>query len=140
MILPQRTHIPPKKRLLNTKRRLAVTVIVLIITAHFIGATTGEESTKNRVSRVSDPLNISSFLPPEGWIKWDFYGKPLYSPVNDKDTRIAYLVQENESGKGAEGEEVSDTEGGKGLSEDVNRTKGDKDADPNAEITAFRNI
>ena len=138
MILPQRTHIQPKERLLDTKRRLAVTAIVLLITAHFIGATTGEESINNRASRVSDPMNVSSFLPPEGWVEWDFYGKSLYSPVNDKDTRIAYLVEKNESGEGGGCKTGSEPEGEKGLSEGENPGKGDGDADPNAYITALR--
>lgn len=138
MILPQRTHIKPRERLLDTKRRLAVTAIVLIITTHFIGVTTGEESTKNRVSRVSDRLNVSSFLPPEGWVKWDFYGKPLYSPANDKDTRIAYAVEENEVEKGTECVNGSGPEEGKAPSEDGNCAKKDGDDDPNAEILAFR--
>jgi hypothetical protein len=138
MILPQKTHLKPRERLLDTKRRLVVTAIVLIITARFIGVTTGEESTNNRVSRVSDRLNVSSFLPPDGWIEWDFYGKPLYSPANDRDTRIAYSVEENEIEKGEKCVKGSGPEGEKAAPEDGDCTKGDGDEDPNADITSFR--
>ncbi|MBN1571697.1 MAG: hypothetical protein JW984_00700 [Deltaproteobacteria bacterium] len=140
MILPQRTHIPPKERLLNTKRRLAVTAIVLIITAHFIGATTGEESRTEKDSRFSDPLNISSFLPPEGWVKWDFYGKVLFSPFGDKDTRIAYLVEEkdNTEGKGGNSDKGPESEGGGGQFKGRDVKKGDEDADPDNKIITLR--
>lgn len=103
--------------LINVKRSIAVfataSLVVATLTTFAILniADADEKFNTESGSRVSDPLNISSFLPPENWIKWDFYGKVSFSPRDDRETRITYLVVKSEEGeKESEGESEEKTD------------------------------
>jgi hypothetical protein len=91
--------------LINIKRSVVVfatasLLVATLTTFAILGiADAGDKFSRECNSRVSDPLNVSSFLPPEGWVKWNFYGKASFSPKDDKETRIIYLVVEDKEGK-----------------------------------------
>ena len=48
------------------------------------------------MEEISDPLGLSSFLPPAGWIEWDFFGYPAFSPSEERVDYITYRLIEEE--------------------------------------------
>jgi hypothetical protein len=52
-------------------------------------------------SRVTDRGGAASFVPPEGWVRWDFWGAAAFSPTADHNPRITFTVRPE--GEPAEG-------------------------------------
>lgn len=46
---------------------------------------------------VTDPLGVASFMPPRGWIRWDFWGATAFSPTSDHNPKVTFRVN-TESG------------------------------------------
>jgi hypothetical protein len=95
--------------IINIKRSLVVFATTSLVVATLTTfallniADAGDKFSRECDSRVSDPFNVSSFLPPEEWVMWNFYGKVSFSPRDDKETRIIYLVAKDGEGKIDEG-------------------------------------
>jgi hypothetical protein len=53
---------------------------------------------------VTDPLGVASFMPPEGWERWNFWGTTAFSPTLEHGSRITFAVtpDDNAQGNGAE--------------------------------------
>ena len=64
-----------------------VCAVLLILTALPVGA---EDASLGKP--VTDPLGVASFMPPKGWIKWDFWGVTAFSPTTDHNPRITFAV------------------------------------------------
>jgi hypothetical protein len=41
---------------------------------------------------VTDPRGIASFIPPPGWLRWDFWGTTAFSPTSARTPRITFTV------------------------------------------------
>ncbi len=41
---------------------------------------------------VTDPLGVASFVPPPGWLKWNFWGMTAFSPTSLHTPRITFAV------------------------------------------------
>jgi hypothetical protein len=42
---------------------------------------------------LSDPGGVASFMPPRGWIRWDFWGTAAFSPTIEHNPRITFTVR-----------------------------------------------
>jgi hypothetical protein len=43
-------------------------------------------------SIVTDPLGVASFVPPQGWARWNFWGLTAFSPTSLHTPRITFAV------------------------------------------------
>jgi len=41
---------------------------------------------------VTDPLGVASFIPPEDWVRWNFWGAIAFSPTAEYNSRITFIV------------------------------------------------
>ena len=41
---------------------------------------------------VTDPLGVASFIPPQGWIRWDYWGIAAFSPTTLRTPRMTFTV------------------------------------------------
>ena len=44
--------------------------------------------------RVYDALAVASFLPPQGWVRWNFWGITTFSPTTDHEPRLTFAVND----------------------------------------------
>jgi hypothetical protein len=42
--------------------------------------------------RVKDPLGVASFVPPDRWIHWSFWGTAAFSPTTERNVKITFSV------------------------------------------------
>ncbi len=43
-------------------------------------------------SLVTDSLGVASFMPPNGWIRWGFWGTTAFSPTTEHNPKITFSV------------------------------------------------
>jgi hypothetical protein len=127
VILLQKKRLSVYCSLLNSKRFAAtIAAIAFIAASLFATATVVGQSLANKNLRVSDPLNISTFLHPKKWVKLDYYGRIAFSPQFDKETRIIYLVVESNVNENKE------------VIKEKGDSKRDKEVAPLTEIHIYR--
>jgi hypothetical protein len=88
-----------------------LTIMVFASLLFLIGPPAGAQDSLTG-GLVTDPLRVASFVPPGGWVRWDFWGSPAFSPASGNEPRITFSVSpDNDPDTDRAGRAMRDCEG-----------------------------